>query len=57
METGKAMLSLRLLVVGFSPLCPKFDPRSCHVGFVVNKMAMRKVFSKYFDLPCCYEAE
>jgi hypothetical protein len=29
-----------------------FDPRSGHVGFVVDKVALGRVFSEYFGLPC-----
>jgi hypothetical protein len=29
-----------------------FEPRSVHVGFVVNKVALRQVFSEYFGFPC-----
>jgi hypothetical protein len=29
-----------------------FDPRSDHVGFVVDKVALGKVFSEYFGFPC-----
>jgi hypothetical protein len=31
---------------------PWLDPRSGHVGFVVDKVAMRQVFSEYFGFPC-----
>jgi hypothetical protein len=29
-----------------------FDARSGHVGFVVDKVELRQVFSKYFGFPC-----
>jgi hypothetical protein len=29
-----------------------FEHRSCHVGFVVGKVALGKVFSKYIGFPC-----
>jgi hypothetical protein len=29
-----------------------FDPRSGHVEFVVNKVALGQVFSEYFGFPC-----
>jgi hypothetical protein len=29
-----------------------FEPRSGHVGFVVDKVALGQVFSEYFGLPC-----
>jgi hypothetical protein len=28
---------------------PRFDPRTGHVGFVVDKVEMEQVFSKYFS--------
>jgi hypothetical protein len=28
------------------------DPRSGHVGFVVDKVALGQVFSEYFGFPC-----
>jgi hypothetical protein len=31
---------------------PGFDPGSGHVGFVVDKVALGQVFSKYFGFPC-----
>jgi hypothetical protein len=43
---------LRRLVAGFPPWPPGFDTRSCHVGFVVDKVALRQVFSDYFSFPC-----
>jgi hypothetical protein len=29
-----------------------FEPRSGHVGFMVDKVAVGQVFSKYFHFPC-----
>jgi hypothetical protein len=29
-----------------------FEPRSGHVGFVMDKVAMGQVFSQYFGFPC-----
>jgi hypothetical protein len=29
---------------------PGFEPGSGHVGFVADKVALRKVFSKYIEL-------
>jgi hypothetical protein len=29
-----------------------FEPRSGHVGFVVDKVALGQVFSDYFGFPC-----
>jgi hypothetical protein len=48
----EAVPQLRRLVAGFSPRRPWFEPRSGHVRFVVNKVALGKVFSKYFGFPC-----
>jgi hypothetical protein len=31
---------------------PRFDPRSGHVGFVVDKVALGQVSSEYFGFPC-----
>jgi hypothetical protein len=39
-------------VAGFPPRRPGFEPGSGHVGFVVNKVALRQVFSEYFGFPC-----
>jgi hypothetical protein len=36
----------------FPPLRPGFEPRSGHVGFVVDKVALEQVFSEYFGFPC-----
>jgi hypothetical protein len=30
----------------------RFEPRSGHVGFVVDKVALGRVFSEYFGFPC-----
>jgi hypothetical protein len=43
---------LRRLVAGFPPWRPGFDHRSGHVGFVVDKVALRQVFSEYFGFSC-----
>jgi hypothetical protein len=45
---------LRRLVVGFPPRWPGFEPRSGHVGFVVDKVALGRVFREYFCFPCQY---
>jgi hypothetical protein len=37
---------------GFSRRRPGFEPRSGYVGFVVDKVALGKVFSEYFGFPC-----
>jgi hypothetical protein len=43
----------RRLVPGFLMLRTGFDPRSGHVGFVVDKVALGQGFSKYyFGFPC-----
>jgi hypothetical protein len=39
------------LVAVFPPRRPRFDPRSFYVGFVVDKVALGKVFSEYFGFP------
>jgi hypothetical protein len=31
---------------------PAFEPRSGHVGFVVEKVALGQVLSEYFGFPC-----
>jgi hypothetical protein len=38
------------LVTGFLPRRPGFEPRSGHVGFVVDKVARGQVSSEYFGL-------
>jgi hypothetical protein len=43
----KAMLQLKLLVVGFPPRRSGLEPRSDHVGFVADKAALEQFFSKY----------
>jgi hypothetical protein len=40
----KAVPWLRLLVAGVSLRSPGFEPRSLHVGFVVDNVALRQVF-------------
>jgi hypothetical protein len=37
---------------GFSRRRPGFDPRSGHVGFMVDNVALWQVFSEYFGCPC-----
>jgi hypothetical protein len=39
-------------IVAGSPPRPRFETRSGHVGFVVDKVALGQVFSQYFDFPC-----
>jgi hypothetical protein len=48
----KAVPKLWRLVADFPPRRPGFQPRSGHVGFVVNKVALGQVFSKYLGFPC-----
>jgi hypothetical protein len=36
----------------FPPRRPGFDPRSGHLGFVVDKVVLGQVFSEYFGFPC-----
>jgi len=44
------VLSAVRLVPGFSPRRPGFDPRSVHIRFVVDKVAVGQVFCEYFGL-------
>jgi hypothetical protein len=46
---------LRLLVTGFPQWRPGFEPKSVHVGFVVDKGAPRQVFSEYFRFSYQFE--
>jgi hypothetical protein len=46
------MAVLRLLVAGFPPRWTGLHPRSGHVGFMVDKVALVQVFSEYFGFPC-----
>jgi hypothetical protein len=39
-------------VAGFPTRWPGFDPRSDHVGFVVDKMTAEQVFSEYYGFSC-----
>jgi hypothetical protein len=49
---NRAVPELRRLVTGFPSRRPGFDPRSGHVGFVVDKVALGQVFSEYFGFHC-----
>jgi hypothetical protein len=40
---------LRLLVAYLSPRRHSFDPRSAHVGFLVDRSEQEHVFTVYFD--------
>jgi hypothetical protein len=42
---------IRIWDTGFPPLRPEFEPRSSHVGLMVNKMALWQVCFEYF-CPC-----
>jgi hypothetical protein len=35
---------------------PDFDPRSDHMGFMMNKLILELVFSKYSSLPCQFSS-
>jgi hypothetical protein len=39
------IVGLLRLVAGFPPRRPGFEPRSGHVGFVVEKVALGQIFS------------
>jgi hypothetical protein len=43
---------LRLLVATFSPLMPRFNLRSGHVGCDDDIIAVVQVFFEYFGFPC-----
>jgi hypothetical protein len=43
---------LRRLVAGFPLRRPGVEPRSGHVRFVVDKVALGQVYSEYFGFPC-----
>jgi hypothetical protein len=43
---------LRRLVASFPQRRIVFEPKSGHVGFVVDKVALGHVFSEYFGFPC-----
>jgi hypothetical protein len=36
----------------YGQVTPRFKPRSGHVGFVVDKVALWQVFSEYLGFPC-----
>jgi hypothetical protein len=46
-----AVSQLRQLAVDFSSQRSSFNPRAVHVGYVVNKVAFKQVFSEYFIFP------
>jgi hypothetical protein len=43
---------LKRLVAGFPPQRAGFEPGFGQVGFVVDKVALGRVFSDYFGVPC-----
>jgi hypothetical protein len=47
----RAVPRLMRLVTGFAPRRTGFEPRSGHVEFVVNKVALGQVFSEFSPLP------
>jgi hypothetical protein len=49
--SGIALPELKRLVASFPPQQPGFDPGSGQVGFFVDKVALRQVFSEYFGFP------
>jgi hypothetical protein len=46
------LVTLRRLIAGFSTRRSGFDPRSDHLRFVADKVALGQVFSVYCDFPC-----
>jgi hypothetical protein len=48
----KAMPQFKQLVASFPLWHPRFDPKSHHVEFVVNKVALGQIFSENFGFPC-----
>lgn len=49
---ARAVPWFRRLVAGFPPRRLGFDPMSGHVGFVVDRVALGKVFSEHFEFSC-----
>jgi hypothetical protein len=47
---------LRRLVAGLSPWRPEFTPRSIHVGFVVDKVALGQVFLRVLQFSHQYHS-
>jgi hypothetical protein len=43
-------MQFKRLVAGFPPQLPGLKPGFSHVGFVVDKVALRQVFSEYSNL-------
>jgi hypothetical protein len=48
----EVLLTLTIAVPYLMRLVVGFDPRSGHVGFVLDKVALGQVFSEYFGFPC-----
>jgi hypothetical protein len=46
-----ARLYLRRLIPGYPPRRPGIYPKSSHMEFVVDKVALEQVFSEYFNFP------
>jgi hypothetical protein len=44
------------VVPGLSSKRPEFAPRSVHVGFMVDKVALGQVFLQFFVFPCQYHS-
>jgi hypothetical protein len=49
--TIRIVPQFRRLVAGFPLRRTGFDPKSRHMGFMVDKMALGQVFSQYFSFP------
>jgi hypothetical protein len=55
-HTVMAVPYIRPLVAGFPPRRPGLEPRSGHVRFVVDKVALGEVLSEYFGFPCQFSS-
>jgi acyl-CoA thioesterase len=53
MVTGGHVMA-QVFVAGLSPWRPGFVPRSIHVGFVVDKVALGQVFLRVLRFSCQY---
>jgi hypothetical protein len=51
-KPGEYRAIAQALASSFPLRRPGFKPRSGHVGFVVDKVALGQVSSEYFDFPC-----
>jgi hypothetical protein len=54
---NRAVPKLMHLVAGFPPRRPGFGPRSDHVEFMVHRVILGQVFSKYFGFPCQFSIQ